>query len=216
MKQDFGERFKKDFLDFVYPEGLTCNVCGRELNDGEREESVCGYCRSKFVEAENPGKYGKIKVYSAFEYDGGIRRMILNYKDFNMPYLTKYIARYLFNLYGKNGLSADCVAFVPTSDVAKARRGYDGMKYVAEEFSRLSGLPVNYNLFRRGGKDQTRVDIRARAENVRDQYLSSGGFSGRVVLLDDVVTTGATLNECASVVLSHGAKEVVGVTLAKA
>lgn len=195
--------------DLLYPKGLTCNVCGRELNDGEREYSVCADCAKSFLPSEGtPAFYGAVKVYACFEYEKAARKYVLEYKDSDKPFLCEYIAKYMYELYRERRLQADAVCYVPSSRAAFLRRGYDGMRYVAEEFSRLSGVPADHSLFRREGDDQTRVAYDKRRENVQNKFLSRGGFSGDVILLDDVVTSGATIEECAGVILSHGARSV--------
>lgn len=204
-------------LDLLYPKGLTCNVCGKELNDSEREFSICKKCEgsAKIIRA-NPVCYGKIPIYSHFQYDAWVRKYILWYKDSNKPFIAEYMAKYLFIIYKNNGVKANGVCFVPSSPKAIKRRGYDGMKLVAEEFCRLCGLPLYDTLFRRDGADQTKIDLKDRKKNVENKFLSRSGFTGDIILLDDVATTGSTLEACAETVMSHGARSVIALTFARA
>ena len=202
-------------LDFIYPKGLTCNFCGKELNEADRYFSICPDCAMRFIPVD-PTEIDGIKVYSCFEYDGAIRSIVLDYKDADKPYLCEYMARYMYENFVQNGINADMICYVPSSPSALRRRGYDGMKIVAEHLNKLSAIPLSNALFRREGQDQTKVAHENRSANVKDMFLSREGFTGEVLLLDDVVTTGATVTECAKTIINHGADEVVVLTFAAA
>lgn len=208
-------KFLAALKDAFFPVGITCNACGAELSEGEREFSLCRSCEGKLVKTE-PAKFGEITVYSRFHYESVARKYVLDYKDSDKPYIARYMAKYLYEAYADYGLDADAVCYVPSSPAALRRRGYDAMEIVAEEFSTLSGIETGSRLFRKDGIDQTKLKSEERAENVKGKFLSRGGFSGTVLLLDDVVTTGATLKECSDVILRHGADKVICLTFAKA
>lgn len=204
-------------MDLLYPKGLTCNGCGRELNDEEREYAICVDCAKYFNPAgEQPVIFGDVSVYAAFLYDGLVRKYVLDYKDSNKPFLAEYMAKYLYEIYLKMDVSAERICYVPSSESARRRRGYDGMKYVAEEFSKMSGLPLEHILFRREGDDQTKVEMENRRTNVKNKFLCRSGIAGNVLLLDDVATSGATVAECVATLKSHGADSVTVLTFAMA
>lgn len=215
-------------IDWLYPKGLTCNGCGKELFDDERKYSLCKRCAKKIFESdgtylgerlsqllETEGGH-QILVRSCFRYEGLVRNYVIDYKDHNKNYLCDSIALHLTELYQRCNITADLVAFVPTSKTNLRKRGYDGMKWIAESFSNRTGLPLSYDLFRRDGIDQAKVAPENRAQNVKNKFLSRGGFSGTVLLLDDVVTSGATVEACAQTILSHGAEKVLVLTFAVA
>lgn len=200
-----------------FPKGITCNVCGKELSEQEKERSLCRKCAEGLVEIKNnPVLYGDTEVMSAFSYSGTARKYILFYKDTAKPYIAEYMARGMFERFAQAFLDVTEICYVPSSPSAIKRRGYDGMKYVAEELCRLTGKCLSQKLFRKDGADQTKVSYEERGNNVRDKFLSKGGFCGKVALIDDVVTSGATISECAKVISAHGADEVICVTYARA
>lgn len=203
--------------EIFFPEGITCNVCGKELDKEQKEYSLCDECGKGLVKVKNSFviRSGH-EIISVFRYEKTARNYVLFYKDSGKPYIANYIGKYLAEKYAESDIKADEVCFVPSSPSAIKRRGYDGMKYVATKFSEITGVKLNENLFRKDGIDQTKVANEKRFENVKDKFMSKGGFSGTVVILDDVVTSGATLSECADVVLSHGADKVVCLTFASA
>lgn len=203
-------------LDAIFPKGLTCNGCGKELDEDERYYSLCKKCAQSLCRVKSPVKIDGFEVHSVFGYDTLARKFVLDYKDSDEPYLCEYIAKYLYAYCLEKELDFDAVCYVPSSASALKRRGYDGMEIVAEEFARLASKELDRSLFRRDGIDQTKVAHELRADNVKDKFLSRAGFSGTVLLLDDVVTTGATLKECADVVIGHGADKVIALTFAAA
>lgn len=203
--------------EIFFPEGITCNVCGKELDKEQKEYSLCDECNKGLVKIKDSVVIrGGHETISAFRYEKTARKYVLFYKDSGKPYIADYIGKYLAEKYAESNIKADEVCFVPSSPSAIKRRGYDGMKYVAAKFSEITGVKLNENLFRKDGIDQTKVSNEKRFENVKDKFMSKGGFSGTVVILDDVVTSGATLGECADVILSHGADKVVCLTFASA
>lgn len=203
--------------EIFFPEGITCNVCGKELDKEQKEYSLCDECNGGLIGVKDGSVVrGEREIISVFRYEKAARKYVLYYKDSAKPYIADYIGKYLAERYVMAEMKADEVCYVPSSPSAIKRRGYDGMKYVATKFSEITGVKLNENLFRKDGIDQTKVTNEKRFENVKDKFMSRGGFSGTVVILDDVVTSGATLNECADVVLSHGADKVVCLTFAAA
>ena len=205
-----------NILDAIFPKGLTCNGCGKELNEDESYFSLCKNCEKLLYRVKSPVDIDGAEVHSVFEYDNLVRKFVLDYKDSDKPYLCEYMAKYLYVYCLEKGLDFDAVCYVPSSPSAIKRRGYDGMEIVAEEFALLTGKDLKKSLFRRDGADQTKVEHDKRAANVKDKFLSRSGYDGTILLLDDVVTTGATVRECAKVILSHGADKVIVLTFAAA
>ncbi len=139
------------------PRDYTCNVCRKELTDKDNKKlALCPSCEKEFSKiGYGVVNFGSFDTYSAFEYVDAVKSYVIGYKDGAKFYLAFDIAYFLYECYKKYELKADCVCYVPSSPAAVKRRTIDAMRRVAEEFSRLSGLPVNYSLFRLNGKDQT-------------------------------------------------------------
>ena len=109
---------------------------------------------------------------------------------------------------------------VPLHAKQQAARGFNQAKLLASAVSRRSGVPVSESLVRtRETPSQTRLSARARRNNVRDAFAfvpSQRGPGMVAVLVDDVTTTGATIRECARVLVEAGAREVRSITVARA
>ena len=114
----------------------------------------------------------------------------------------------------------DIITWVPLSRKRKRSRGYDQAKLIADAFARRTGIPCRGLLKKiKNTAPQSGTDSREeRRTNIADAYmpLCPEEISGRrILLMDDIVTTGATLSECAKVLTRAGAKDVRALTLAR-
>jgi len=237
------KKAKKNFLSAFFPEAYVCLDCGKELSDKERDFSLCPACREKLPYITGTrcrycgdpldGKYDVCtrcqscppryeKAYSPFSYDGVIKKMVLSYKDGNANYLFRNIARLLTGYYNSLNLGCDAVCYVPSPKDKILRRGFEHNRKVSEEFSRLTGVPVIFPLEALKREDQTKKTREERLDNIKGAFVRKQEFSRetsvgkRLLLLDDVLTTGATVGECAATLKdSLGAAEVYVMTLAR-
>ncbi len=211
--------FWRKLLNALFPRGITCDGCGRELTDADdRYLSLCPSCVNSLVENKSkPISVLQSDVYSAYDYDS-VRDLILRCKDENCPHLATTVARLLYRYYVEKGIVADAVCFIPCGKKAKNRRGYDHMEYVAKEFCAQSGLPLIRALARiKETSDQTELTAEERFENVRDSFVCREDLTGKtVLLLDDLVTTGATLSAAIRALKTRSQCAAIGLTLGKA
>ena len=110
----------------------------------------------------------------------------------------------------------DALVFVPATPEAYQRRGYDHMELVSRELSRLTGLPLADVLVRSHGLDQRGLGKDERAENLAGTICAVDDVSGmRILLADDVVTTGSTMREATRALMARGASSVTACALAR-
>ena len=98
-------------------------------------------------------------------------------------------------------------------------RGFNQSEIVAEEVSKITDLSVLKNALKRkkNTKDQTNLSPQQREENVKGAFVVTQPemINGKkIILVDDVITTGATLNECARMLKQAGAEKILGTTIA--
>jgi ComF family protein len=215
-------RLGKWLLDLLYPP--KCPFCGRLL-DGEEEE-LCGRCQGALPwtteEDGNKPVPGCDGCLSPLWYRDGVRDGMHRYKFEGARQYARLFGTLMAQcLSDRWSGEVDEVTWVPLSQEHLRKRGYDQAQLLAEQMGAALSLPVEPVLEkRRNTGTQSQMDSdQARRDNVRDAYavLPGASVSGkRLVLVDDVATTGATLAECAACLRKAGAASVVAVTLARA
>lgn len=167
------------------------------------------------------------RCLAAAVFDGPPARIIRAYKDAGERRLAPVIAEMLLDAalhaeqtvperYGGILSEADGVAFVPATAEAYRRRGFDHMEAVARPFAALAGIPLVDALAKRGRIDQRALDRADRMARSRGVYEVVEDVRGRrLLLLDDVITTGATLSAAVAALKRAGAARVEGLALAR-
>ena len=191
-----------------------CVLCGRLLKNGEQD--LCRECRIQAPEYPN-GKR-KLQFLDSFAavwyYEGTVRKSLLRYKFYNARSFAESYGRLMaMMLLQQYPEGFDCLTWVPVSRLRRFRRGYDQVELLARAVGRELGItPVSLLTKVRHNRPQSRLhDGAARRANVLGAYriTDRDAVAGkRILLLDDILTTGATAGECARVLLTAGAKEV--------
>jgi predicted amidophosphoribosyltransferase len=147
-----------------------------------------------------------------------LSRAITLHKDAGELRLTPLLARLAADAAGGWCGWAHAVVGVPASPGAFARRGFDHGALLAAEFAALTGLPALDALRARPRRDQRRLSRESRGENAAASiaHLPHAHVPARMLVLDDVMTTGATLEAAAVALLGAGAAEVRAVAVARA
>ena len=191
----------------ILNDGKTCKRCGMSV---EGEEDYCGNCAFDRIYFD--------KCYSAFIYDGAIRKAILKFKFDGYGNFAKIFAKYLVALAVKNDLEFDVVAYAPMTKMALKERGYNQAGLLAEHFCDIleCGDKLCCAIAKiKETKRQETLGKNVRKTNLIGAYKCVADVEGkRVLVIDDLKTTGATLNECAKVLKKSGATRVVGLTIA--
>ncbi|HXI61733.1 MAG TPA: ComF family protein [Pyrinomonadaceae bacterium] len=192
-----------------------CWKCGAlslaKVSHDRRETVRCGRCETdEFTAARACGLY-----------EGALRSSILELK--RQPHVARRVAHLMYDVQQREPLNqAEMIIPVPLHHDRERERGFNQACVLARELSRLSGLPVDeYSVIRRIHTERHRagMDAKARRQSVTNAFTvrHADSVSGkRVLLIDDVFTTGATVSACASVLKDAGAEEVFVLTVAKA
>lgn len=206
-------------LEWVFPR--KCILCRSIL--GKDETDLCRVCRTD--QPEYP--YGKKKVPNVAEltavwrYEGNVRRSIHRYKFNGARHYADAYGRLLAMRISRDLPPADIITWVPVSRKRLRARGYDQVELLARAVGPELGIPVEQLLekFRDNRANSGLKTPAERRANVLGVYraIDPEAFRGkRVLLLDDIVTTGATASECARVLLTAGAEEVIFAAVAAA
>ena len=205
-----------------------CMLCRKFLTRDELD--LCRACRLSAPEypfgAANPDSTGKnpsqfLDSFTAvWYYEGDVRRSLLRYKFHRATHLAgKFGTLLAMRLLEQGPEEADILTWVPVGRLRRLRRGFDQCQLLSEAVGKELGIPRQKLLRKiRNNPPQSGLNsVSARKANVLGVYKAVDGIDirgKRIILVDDIFTTGATMNECARVLLSAGAKEVHGAAVA--
>lgn len=208
------------FLDLLYP--TKCIVCRKRLPPGI--PTICPICRETLPFADSIRTKGKYidKCVSAVRYEGSMREAILRFKFggaqiYHIAFGELVAERIYEDLHGE----FDVLSWVPLAPDRRKERGYDQVELIARNVSERLRIPLVPLLKKRRGVSAQSLTSspEERRANIAGAYRvidPSAVIDQRVLLIDDVVTTGATLSECAKTLRKAGAAKVLCATLAVA
>ena len=190
-----------------------CLHCGTPLPVGENAQG-CPICLNGELDCF---RLMRSRVY----YDENSKPLITNFKFRDKTENALFLSRWLYTA-GHDiwEQGADILVPVPLHLSRLRQRKYNQSALLCSKLSRLIGIPVNYTGLKRHKKTRPQVECTGsdRKRNVKKAFSisPSDSFKGqRVVLIDDVMTTGSTLKECALTLLADGAKSVDALTVAR-
>lgn len=217
-------------LKDIFPK--VCTIC--HLQAGRREIPVCSSClsmlqtaltdkcrRCKRAPSECVCTDNKDVRFGFFYSSYGLRELIFRAKRRLDNDTADLLIELTAEVSGINMHSFDGVAYVPRSIKNKRRFGQDQARRLACSISRLYGIPVIDALKRIGGSEQKLLSRGERLKNIKNKYVIKENFNKdkeykKILLVDDVSTTGATLKLCAELLRKGGiSRAVVPFVIAK-
>lgn len=225
--------FAENLRDTLFPKDITCDLCGAEIFDGGHfcarcaptvefnDGTVCPVCGRKTARPEicmeckaDAPRFKR--AASALIYSDGGARLILKFKN-GAGYLKDYLGELMADK-AKKLPACDCVAYVPITKKRRRVRGYNQGELLAQVVGEKLNLPVVCPLEKKRDTAQQKSLTKAeRLENLKASFAirDRACVKGKTVLLvDDVLTTGATTDEVCRELTIAGAKEIYFVTAA--
>lgn len=207
-------------LNFLFPP--ACSVCGKIDSNW-----LCPKCRLRVERLEKScvmqiqnKKYEKLLYI--FQYESLVRKLILRYKFSNKAYLNHFFAdRIVENEQNRELLQQyDMIIPVPMHKKKMQKRGYNQTELVANEVSKSLEIPVKRDILLKvmNTITQSKLGGKARQSNIQHAFFIKNDREvedKKIILLDDIYTTGATSEECSRVLKEAGAKQVLVLVLAK-
>ena len=223
----------KGILDIMYPRNFTCDICGIEIFNGS---NLCEKCRDT-VTVNNgftcpvcgrktpssllcleckaqPPLYDK--AVSPFVYSDGVQKLMFKYKS-GEGYSREYFSRAMYAKCG-NFKDADGICFVPMTRYAENNRGFNQSELLAAELAKMLKLPLLKSALKKVKRSSPQKELtrKERAENLEGCFKADKDVvNGKtLILVDDVLTTGATADAVTKELKKCGAKKVYLVTAA--
>ena len=208
-------------LDLLYPP--VCGICGKI-----DQKELCPKCAIKLKQWEKAKLYAYPHTYFEkhfylFPYEGIIREKLIQYKFQNQSYLSTFFAKNLLNHKKMSRIlkKYDIIIPVPMYRKKEKQRGYNQTALIAKEIAKVCKSLVYDGKSLKKIKDtkmQSSLNKTERRKNIKNAYKVVNQQKikdKKIILLDDIYTTGATANECSKVLKQSGAKEILVVTIAK-
>ncbi len=197
--------------DLVFPP--TCGGCGRV------DYQFCAVCAEKLallpVEYREHHVETVDAVFATGRHAGILADAIRAFKYAGAPQLAEPLAARLDALLTRQLLSVDVLVPVPLSGQRLVERGYNQSELLAKRLSEARGISCNPSLLRRVRHTEKQAQLSGveRNQNVEGAFAADGAHGLSVLLIDDVVTTGSTLRECASALRNKGATAVYAIAV---
>jgi len=193
-----------------------CSICYRPLRTRGDKDRICGSCRLNSKRVVD-------KVVALYEYRDGARDLIHEYKYDKYQFLSSFFAEELLRQVNKSELlkGADWIVSIPLHWTRKRWRGFNQAEKIARYISKKTSVPLlPAKFFKRIRKTTPQVTLNAehRKKNIKGAFKLREKIkfeNSSVVLVDDVLTTGATSNECARIFKKAGAEKVNLLVLAR-
>ena len=201
-------------LDLLYPQ--VCGICGK-LNI----KSLCNKCKVKLEKEYNfqtdnyENDYSKnfIEHNYFFKYENLIRSQILALKFQEKPYTYKTIAYFIKNMQKsfEKLKKYDIIIIVPISKQRNKERGYNQTELIAKEISKIIKVTIQKNILYKikNTIPQSTLNRKQREENAKGVYKVKNInkiIDKKILIIDDIYTTGNTVNECANILVQAGIK----------
>lgn len=175
----------------IFNDGTRCKICDTRIKEGN---IICDNCKSLKKSFE--------KCFCPLNYDGKVRKAIIKFKSDGAIYLAKPFAKLIYDRLLKEDINFDIIIPVPSHKKTIKARGYNPAKVIADELSILTGKPIKDILLKNViTKNQKKLTFAQRQTNLENSMILTDLdiIKGKnILLVDDIITTGATLNACAN------------------
>lgn len=239
MKQKIN-KLKDKIMNLMFPNDIKCMFCMEELNQNsynctcehclntlpvikkscarcgspmsENQQGVCVKCKSK--------NFNFVQAKSIFEYIEKPLNVIHRIKYNGELYLVEHVVKYLLDVYGMWNVFADVVTSVPMFPTKQKERGFNQSSLFAEEFAKRAKLDFKELCDKIiDTESQTKLNTKERMKNVENSFMVKTDVkrfvkNKIVLIIDDVITTGATTSEVSKVLMNAGAKACYVLTFA--
>lgn len=229
------KKLTESFLNILYPR--RCPLCHEILK--EQDSLICETCRKTLHPIEEPRCYkcGKLvregeeycsdcasvqhfydRGRGIFVYNEKMRQSLVRYKYYGCREYGDFYSRAMY-LYGKNEIALwkpELIVPVPVHRTKERKRGFNQSAYLAERISRYTGIPADLTLVKkiRKTKSQKKLTVYQRQENLKKAFCVQHSVSaGRILVVDDVYTTGSTIDAMARCLKEKGAEKIYFLTV---
>ncbi|MBQ6820057.1 MAG: ComF family protein [Clostridium sp.] len=201
-------KIKDEFLDIIYPPSSKCIIC---------EEDYIGLCPMCYSKIQRVKECNKVLSYGY--YNGVLKKIILEFK-YNKNFVAGAIlVEFLEKVIRENNIVIDYIIYIPSSKKSMKNRGFNQCEYLAIELKKKLKIDICNDIVKNKNiKEQKLLSKEERVENIKGAFKlkSTKKIKNKnLLLIDDVMTTGATIYECEKLLMENGANSIKLLTVAK-
>ena len=209
-----------NILELIYPN--VCGICGKIC-----KESLCKRCAIEIKKYEINLVNKNKKMYfnesmHIFKYNEMIRQRLIEYKFQDKSYMYKTFAKIILKNKKVCGFleKYDIIIPVPIHKKRRLKRGYNQTELIAKEICKNISLELKTDVLikQKNIKAQSELNKNERKQNIKNAFEIKNIneiIDKKILLFDDIYTTGSTVNECSKILKKAGAKQIGVVTIAK-
>lgn len=208
-------------MSLLFPTQNLCYMCKEKSN--YISNYICSECRDRLEYTHREVDIGSdyiVKTYYSVFYNRFIKELVHRFKFNNKSYLYKPLAEIMLETIDELDIAndIDLILYVPIHRRKEAIRGYNQSELLAMFISNKTNKPLSKkNLIKhRWTREQNQLKKIERQDNLKDSFKIKNPneiINKRILLIDDIITTGATFDECGKILKNSGAREVVGLAL---
>ncbi len=211
-------------LDIIYPQ--MCGICGKV-----NRKSICRKCE---ISLEKQAQFAIInegqeienknfnEIIYIFKYEGLIRKIIIDFKFNEKAYLNKTLVDFMIKnkkIFQKI-INYDTIVPVPISKKRQKERGYNQSLLIAKEIAKKTNIQINKDCLIKTKNiiEQSKLNREERDANIQNVYQLKNKeilLNKKILLIDDIYTTGSTVNECSKILRQANPKKIGILVLAK-
>lgn len=206
-------------LDIIYYEEKKCIICGNKSNN-----FLCSTCYNKITRCYTKNSINiqdnVIEVYSSMYYSDIVRSIVLKLKYNRNFRCGDILSKFMVETINFYGIEYDVLTYVPMTKKALKKRGYNQSRYLAKKVGEKQGKRVMSLLVKtRDTNDQIGLSNKQRYNNLKGSFgannITQSIKNKRILLIDDVYTSGATTYYCALELIKKGVRNITILTAAK-
>ncbi|MFU7516960.1 ComF family protein [Clostridium sp. HCS.1] len=199
---------KDELLDIIYPPKNSCIICQSEF------VGICPLCKSKIKRVK---EFNGVLSYGY--YNGVLKKLILEFK-YNKNFVAgSILVDFLCDMIIENQIDIDYIVYIPSSKKAIKNRGFNQCEYLAKEINKNLDISICNDVIKnKNVKEQKLLSKEERCKNIKGAFklkTDKNIKNKKLLLIDDVMTTGATLYECEKLLKENGALSIKMLTVAK-